>query len=78
MFSQKSISCEGKAQTRRNSENLIILQSDGDESIQPSIGMYRALAARDVLCGVVREFSANDCRGSLNTFPCWDVCQCYN
>lgn len=34
----------------------MFLQSDGDESIEPSIGFYWALAVCNVLCGIVKEF----------------------
>lgn len=49
----RSTSYKGKSQTRINPEKLMFLQSDGDEGIQPSAGMYQAVPACNVLCGIV-------------------------
>lgn len=56
----------------------MFLQSDADEGMQPSAGMYWVLAARNVLCGIVKEFSERGYICSQNMFPWWDICQCYN
>lgn len=56
----------------------MFLNHDGDEGIQPSIVMYWALAAHNVLCGIAKEFSEEAWMCSQNMFPCWYVCQCYN
>lgn len=44
----------------------MFLQSDGDEGIQPGTGMYRALAAHNVVYGTVKEFSEKGCVCSEN------------